>query len=189
MCGEAILVMWPGPFEQTFIPPSYEVSIWNWVQRAQWFQRCLKMLTDGWTDDGRRSLWYTSSSPRSLRLRWVKNGCRTRRHFVYCHFDSGELMCWRWDEWCLAAVKKAVIELHVNCSCTQERHQMILCKEHANIKAPSVYLNIPNEHISGEDMVPFKLLVLKQEGVRALDRLPESLHIWCIGMWLMRYNK
>ena len=54
---------------------------------------------------------------------------------------------------------------------------MILCKEHANIKAPSVYLNIPNEHISGEDMVPFKLLVLKQEGVRALDRLPESLHI------------
>ena len=25
----AILVMWPGPFEQTFVPVSQEVSIWN----------------------------------------------------------------------------------------------------------------------------------------------------------------
>ena len=25
----AILVMWPGPFEQTFVPPSQESSIWN----------------------------------------------------------------------------------------------------------------------------------------------------------------
>ena len=25
----AILVMWPGPFEQTFVPPSHEGSIWN----------------------------------------------------------------------------------------------------------------------------------------------------------------
>ena len=25
----AILVMWPRPFEQTFVPPSYGVSIWN----------------------------------------------------------------------------------------------------------------------------------------------------------------
>ena len=25
----AILVMWPGPFEQTFVPPSYWSSIWN----------------------------------------------------------------------------------------------------------------------------------------------------------------
>ena len=24
-----ILVMWPGPFEQTFIPPSHGGSIWN----------------------------------------------------------------------------------------------------------------------------------------------------------------
>ena len=41
-----------------------------WVQLAQWFQRrrCLKMMTDG-----RRSHWYTNSSPRSLRLRWAKN--------------------------------------------------------------------------------------------------------------------
>ena len=45
------------------------------VQLAQWFQRrrCLKMLTDGQTmdgrTDGRRSHWYTISSPMSLRLR------------------------------------------------------------------------------------------------------------------------
>ena len=25
----AILVMWPGPFEQTFFPPSHGGSIWN----------------------------------------------------------------------------------------------------------------------------------------------------------------
>ena len=25
----AILVMWPGPFEQTFVPPSHGGSIWN----------------------------------------------------------------------------------------------------------------------------------------------------------------
>ena len=25
----AILVMWPGPFEQTFVPPSHRSSIWN----------------------------------------------------------------------------------------------------------------------------------------------------------------
>ena len=25
----AILVMWPGPFEQTFVPASWGISIWN----------------------------------------------------------------------------------------------------------------------------------------------------------------
>ena len=29
--------------------------------------------TDGWTDKGRRSHWYTFSSPMSLRLRWANN--------------------------------------------------------------------------------------------------------------------
>ena len=27
----AILVMWPGPFEQTFVPVSHEGSIWNFA--------------------------------------------------------------------------------------------------------------------------------------------------------------
>ena len=29
MVMAAILVMWPGPFEQTFVPPSYRSSTWN----------------------------------------------------------------------------------------------------------------------------------------------------------------
>ena len=29
MAMAAILVMWPGPFEQTFVPPSHRSSIWN----------------------------------------------------------------------------------------------------------------------------------------------------------------
>ena len=34
---------------------------------------------DGRTDDGRRSHWYTNSSPRSLRLRCAKNFTDRRR--------------------------------------------------------------------------------------------------------------
>ena len=50
----AILVMWPGPFEWTFVPPSYGDSIWNLasigpvVSEEKMFKEC------GWrTDDGR----------------------------------------------------------------------------------------------------------------------------------------
>ena len=35
----AILVMWPGPREQTFVPPSFEPPHEIWLQLAQWFQR------------------------------------------------------------------------------------------------------------------------------------------------------
>ena len=31
----AILVMWPGPFEQTFVPPSHGGSIWNLASNGQ----------------------------------------------------------------------------------------------------------------------------------------------------------
>ena len=45
----AILVRWPGPFEQTFVPHSIEApyEIWFWL--AQWFlrKRCLKSVDDG----------------------------------------------------------------------------------------------------------------------------------------------
>ena len=69
----AILVMWPGPFQQTFIPPSLGVSIWNLSLIGQLFSE-EKMFenVDGRTPDGRRSDWYTISSPMSLRLRWAK---------------------------------------------------------------------------------------------------------------------
>ena len=50
----AILVMWPGTFEQTFVPPSKGVSIWNLssiapvVSEEKMFEN-----VDGRTDDGR----------------------------------------------------------------------------------------------------------------------------------------
>ena len=68
----AILVMWPGPFEQTLFPRPKESPYEIWVKLAQWFQRCLKMLMGGRRMDGRRSDWYTISLPMSLRHRWAK---------------------------------------------------------------------------------------------------------------------
>ena len=67
----AILVMWPGPFEQTFIPPSHGGSIWNLtltglaVSEEKMFKEC------GRQTDGRWRPTYAISSPMSLRLRWV----------------------------------------------------------------------------------------------------------------------
>ena len=55
----AILVMWPGPFEQTFVPSSYGVSIWNLssigpvVSEKKMFE-----IVDGRSmDDGRTPEW------------------------------------------------------------------------------------------------------------------------------------
>ena len=78
----ASLVMWPGPFEQTFVPPSQGGCIWNLASIGPVVQRrrCLKMLT--YTlhtyihthihTYGRRRPAYPISSPVSLRLRWAK---------------------------------------------------------------------------------------------------------------------
>ena len=48
----AILVMWPGPFEQTFVPPSQGDSIWNLASISPVVSE-EKMLSveDGQTDD------------------------------------------------------------------------------------------------------------------------------------------
>ena len=49
----AILVMWPGPFEQPFVPPSHGDSVWNLasigpvVSEEKMFKEC------GRIDDGR----------------------------------------------------------------------------------------------------------------------------------------
>ena len=55
----AILVMWPGQFEQTFVPHPREAPYEIWLWLAQWFQRrCFKSvdarrMTDSQTtDDG-----------------------------------------------------------------------------------------------------------------------------------------
>ena len=52
----AILVMWPGPFEQTFVPPSHGDSIWNLasigpvVSEEKMFKECGQQ-TDGQTTE------------------------------------------------------------------------------------------------------------------------------------------
>ena len=66
MCVAAILVMWPGPFEQTFVLLSKGVSIWNLsligpVASEEMFEN-----VDGRTTDGRREpstevSWQTKS--------------------------------------------------------------------------------------------------------------------------------
>ena len=48
----AILVMWPGPFEQTFVPPSHGGAIWNLTLTGQavsdekMFKECGRQTTD-----------------------------------------------------------------------------------------------------------------------------------------------
>ena len=53
MAIAAILVMWPEPFEQTFVsppPPPLEAPYEIWLWLAQWFlrRRCLKSVDDDW---------------------------------------------------------------------------------------------------------------------------------------------
>ena len=56
----AILVMWPGPFEQIFVPQSHGDSIWNLasigpVVSEEMFKECGRRTDNGRTDDGRRT--------------------------------------------------------------------------------------------------------------------------------------
>ena len=65
----AILVMWPGPFEQTFVPPSHGDSIWNLTLIGQavseeMFKECGRLMT---TDGRTTETAYTISSPMSLK--------------------------------------------------------------------------------------------------------------------------
>ena len=50
----AILVMWPGPFEYTFIPQPHGDSIWNLASIGPVVlrRRCLKSVDDGQMMDG-----------------------------------------------------------------------------------------------------------------------------------------
>ena len=56
----AILVMWPGPFEKTFVPPSHGDSIWNLasigpvVSKEKMFKECERRMTD---EGGLPILW------------------------------------------------------------------------------------------------------------------------------------
>ena len=70
----ASLVMWPGPFEQSFVPPSHRSSIWSLtligpvVSEEKMFKKCGRRRTT--TYDGRLRPTYPISSPLS---RWAKN--------------------------------------------------------------------------------------------------------------------
>ena len=65
----AILVMWPGPFEQTFVPPSQGDSTWNLasigpvVSEEKMFKECGR-----WTDDGRTDRRRTTEAYLSYKL-------------------------------------------------------------------------------------------------------------------------
>ena len=78
----ATLVMWPGPFEQTFVPPFHRSSIWNLtligpaVSEEKVFKECERRTPTTDDDDGRRSPTYPISSPMSPRLRWAKKTWR-----------------------------------------------------------------------------------------------------------------
>ena len=69
----AILVMWPGPFDQTFVLLSHGDSIWNLTLIGQEVSegRCLKSVND----DGRRT----------------DNGAYIYFNLTYEPEDSGEL--------------------------------------------------------------------------------------------------
>ena len=70
----AIMVMWPGPFEQFFVPPVPGGYIWNLVTIGSVVSEEKSFeIVDGrrWTtDDDGACLYY--KLPRSLRLRWAK---------------------------------------------------------------------------------------------------------------------
>ena len=55
----AILVMWPGPFVQTFVSASKGVSIWNLSLIGPVVSEKMFENVDGRTDNGCRSDWYT----------------------------------------------------------------------------------------------------------------------------------
>ena len=74
----AILVMWPGPFEHTFVPLSHGDSIWNLasispvVSEEKMFKECERQMDRQQTTDGWQRPTYPISSPMSLWLRWAK---------------------------------------------------------------------------------------------------------------------
>ena len=79
----AILVMWPAPFEQLFVPPTPGGYIWNLVTIGPVVSEEKSFeIVDGrrrrTTDNVRRTTdngaFPSYKLPRSLRLRWAKKG-------------------------------------------------------------------------------------------------------------------
>ena len=77
----AILVIWPGSFEQTFVPPSHGGSIWNLTLIGQAVSE--KMFKEGgrriWRMDNGACLYYklTYEPKGSGELKWMSsNECK-----------------------------------------------------------------------------------------------------------------
>ena len=81
MVMTAILVMWPRPLEQPFVPKGSGGCIWNLVTISPEVSGKKSFeIVDGWMNgrmDNRACLYY--KLPRGLRLRWAKNcACKTQ---------------------------------------------------------------------------------------------------------------
>ena len=91
----AILVMWPRPHKQTFIPPSQWGSIWNLALIAPvvWRRRSLKMVDGQRTDHG-----YTISSPMNLKVKGssFEQTCKysSAQRCMPSFNDNGHLIIW-----------------------------------------------------------------------------------------------
>ena len=93
---EAILVMWPGPFEQSFVPPSHGGSIWNLTligqavseeKKFNEFGRRRKTTDD---DHGRTTQpAYTISSLMSFLTQWANNFREQKKIFSGSWGDLG----------------------------------------------------------------------------------------------------
>ena len=68
-----ILVVWPGPSEQTFVPQSHGDSIWNLASIGPVVSE--NMFKSVWRMDRWRRPPYPISLPISLRFRWANDLC------------------------------------------------------------------------------------------------------------------
>ena len=97
----AILVMWPGPHMQTFIPPSHGGSTWNLtsvgpvVPEEKMFENLNTWHTD------RQQPCHMISSRMSLQLRWAKNAIDPdlkwvqKIFFIYFLTETNKLYLYR----------------------------------------------------------------------------------------------
>ena len=77
----AILVIWPGPFERIFIPPSHWCAIWYRaltgpaVSEKKMFEECERRTDDGQTTEPAYTIYKLTHEPKGsgeLKSRWVR---------------------------------------------------------------------------------------------------------------------
>ena len=78
----AILVIWPGSFEQTFIPPSHWDSTWNLASTGSAVPE--KMFENG----GRRRQWTTEGWTTEPELKMLKKFCHQNIAVIILNFEK-----------------------------------------------------------------------------------------------------